>query len=82
MMTTLTRKRQHRRSPSLHRKHERASIAYSSVLQEIDTVPEHPTSEELDPISPCSGFIGIIDPPRPEAKVAVHACARPVLSLL
>ena len=48
------------------------AIAY----KEIDTVPEHPTSEELESNLTLLGLVGMIDPPRPEAKVAVSTCRK------
>lgn len=41
------------------------------AIKEIDTVPEDPTSEELENGLTFIGLIGMIDPPRPEAKDAV-----------
>lgn len=40
----------------------------------VDTVPEHPTSEELENGLTFMGLAGMIDPPRPEAKEAVSVC--------
>ncbi len=48
------------------------AIAY----KEIDTVPENPTSEELECGLTFMGLVGMIDPPRPEAKEAVTICRR------
>lgn len=48
------------------------AIAY----KEIDTVPEVPTSEELENGLTFMGLVGMIDPPRPEAKDAVAVCRR------
>ena len=48
------------------------AIAY----KEIDTVPENPTSEELENGLTFMGLVGMIDPPRPEAKDAVAVCRR------
>ena len=42
----------------------------------IDTVPAVPTSEELESGLTFMGLVGMIDPPRPEAKVAVATCRR------
>ena len=42
----------------------------------IDNVPEVPTSEELENGLTFMGLVGMIDPPRPEAKVAVATCRR------
>ena len=44
--------------------------------KEIDTVPQHPTSEELECGLTLMGLVGMIDPPRPEAKKAVEVCRR------
>ncbi len=46
------------------------AIAY----KEIDTVPENPTSEELESELIFMGLVGMIDPPRPEAAEAVKIC--------
>lgn len=40
----------------------------------IDTVPAEPTSEELENGLTFLGLVGMIDPPRPEAKEAVKVC--------
>ena len=48
------------------------AIAY----KEIDTLPETPTSEELESGLIFMGLVGMIDPPRPEAKDAVAVCRR------
>lgn len=42
----------------------------------IDSVPENPTSEELESGLTFMGLVGMIDPPRPEAKAAVATCRR------
>ena len=42
----------------------------------IDTVPENPTSDELENGLTFMGLVGMIDPPRPEAKQAVALCRR------
>ena len=44
--------------------------------KEIDAVPEEPTSEELENSLTFMGLVGMIDPPRPEAKAAVATCRR------
>jgi len=44
--------------------------------KEIDKVPENPTSEELENGLTFMGLVGMIDPPRPEAKEAVAVCRR------
>ncbi len=48
------------------------AIAYKIV----DNVPENPTSEELESGLTLMGLVGMIDPPRPECKVAVATCRR------
>lgn len=48
------------------------AIAY----KEIDTIPENPTSGELEQNLTFMGLVGMIDPPRPEAKEAVAVCRR------
>ena len=42
----------------------------------IDNIPETPTSEELENGLTFMGLVGMIDPPRPEAKEAVALCRR------
>ncbi len=42
----------------------------------IDTVPENPTSEDLESGLTFMGLVGMIDPPRPEAKQAVAVCRK------
>ncbi len=44
--------------------------------KEIDTIPDVPTSEELESELTFFGLVGMIDPPRPEAKDAVEICRR------
>lgn len=46
------------------------SIAY----KEIDAVPEKLTTDELESDLTFMGLVGMIDPPRPEAKEAVNTC--------
>ena len=46
------------------------AVAY----KEIDEIPENPTSEELETGLTFMGLVGMIDPPRPEAKAAVATC--------
>ncbi len=48
------------------------AIAY----KEIDTIPAEPTSETLESGLTFMGLVGMIDPPRPEAKVAVATCRK------
>lgn len=42
--------------------------------KEIDTIPDKPTSEALENGLTLMGLVGMIDPPRPEAKDAVAIC--------
>lgn len=44
--------------------------------KEIDAVPENLASEELENGLKLMGLVGMIDPPRPEAKAAVATCRR------
>ena len=44
--------------------------------KQIDTVPENPTSEELENGLTLMGLVDMIDPPRPEAKAAVAVCRK------
>lgn len=46
------------------------AVAY----KELDKVPENPTPEELEKDLTFLGMVGMIDPPRPEAKAAVAVC--------
>lgn len=46
------------------------AVAY----KEIDKVPGQPTSEELENGLTFMGLLGMIDPPRPEAREAVAVC--------
>lgn len=46
------------------------AVAY----KEIDAIPGNPTSEELENGLTFMGLVGMIDPPRPEAKAAVDIC--------
>lgn len=46
------------------------AVAY----KEIDEIPERLTSEELESGLTFMGLVGMIDPPRPEAKAAVATC--------
>ncbi len=44
--------------------------------KEIDNIPENPTSEELENGLTFMGLVGMIDPPREEAKAAVATCRK------
>ena len=44
--------------------------------KEIDTLPITPTSDELENGLTFMGLVGMIDPPRPEAKTAVEICKK------
>lgn len=52
-------------------------------IREIQDVPENPTSETLEKELHFVGLVGMIDPPRPEAREAVRVCReagiRPVM---
>ncbi len=48
------------------------AVAY----KELDAVPERPSSKELENGLTFLGLVGMIDPPRPEAKAAVATCRR------
>lgn len=48
------------------------AVAY----KEIDAIPENVTSEELENGLKFAGLLGMIDPPRPEAKAAVETCRK------
>ena len=48
------------------------AVAY----KKIDNVPSSPTPEELENGLTFMGLVGMIDPPRPEAKEAVALCLR------
>jgi Ca2+-transporting ATPase len=44
--------------------------------KEITQLPEEPTSEALEQNLTFMGLVGMIDPPRPEAKAAVSVCRK------
>ncbi len=44
--------------------------------KEIDEVPQNPTSDEMENNLTFMGLVGMIDPPRPEAKAAVELCRK------
>jgi len=48
------------------------AVAY----KELDLVPENPSFEELEYGLTFVGLVGMIDPPRPECKVAVATCRK------
>ena len=48
------------------------AVAY----KKIDEVPDSPTSDELENGLTFLGLVGMIDPPRPEAKEAVATCRK------
>ena len=55
---------------------ENALRVLAIACKTVDTVPENPTSEELGNGLTFLGLVGMIDPPRPECKVAVATCRR------
>ncbi len=61
-------------------KNEEMSSAALRVLavgyKELDAVPEEPSPEELENGLTFLGLVGMIDPPRPEAKEAVAICRK------
>ena len=60
----------------VERMSENALRVLAVAYKEIDKVPEIPTSEELESGLTFLGLVGMIDPPRPEAKEAVAVCRR------
>ena len=40
----------------------------------LDSIPSEMTSEKIETDLIFTGFVGLIDPPRPEAKEAIHLC--------
>lgn len=55
---------------------ENALRVLAVAYKEIDTLPKNPTSDELENGLTFMGLVGMIDPPRPEAKEAVVLCRR------
>lgn len=55
---------------------ENALRVLAVAYKEIDTIPEKLTSEELENDLTFMGLVGMIDPPRPEAKDAVATCRK------
>lgn len=55
---------------------ENALRVLAVAYKEIDTVPDNPLSEELENGLTFMGLVGMIDPPRPEAKAAVETCRK------
>lgn len=55
---------------------EKALRVLAVGYKEIDSVPETLTSDELENGLTFMGLVGMIDPPRPEAKKAVETCRK------
>ena len=55
---------------------EQALRVLAVAWRELDEVPQNPTSETLEKDLTFMGLVGMIDPPRPEAKQAVAVCRR------
>lgn len=55
---------------------ENALRVLAVACKVVDRVPDRPTSEELENGLTFVGLVGMIDPPRPECKVAVATCRR------
>ena len=55
---------------------EKALRVLAVGYKEIDEIPENLTSEELENGLTFMGLVGMIDPPRPEAKKAVETCRK------
>ncbi len=55
---------------------ENALRVLAIAYKEIDEVPQNPTSEDLENGLTFMGLVGMIDPPRPEAKAAVEICRK------
>ncbi|MGI6255054.1 MAG: cation-translocating P-type ATPase [Acutalibacter sp.] len=55
---------------------EKALRVLAIAYKEIDAVPQTPTAEDLENDLTFMGLVGMIDPPRPEAKKAVAVCRK------
>lgn len=55
---------------------EQALRVLAVAYKEIDEIPENPTPEQLECDLIFAGLVGMIDPPRPEAKEAVAVCRK------
>ena len=55
---------------------ENALRVLAIAYKEVEKVPENPTSKELENGLTFMGLVGMIDPPRPEAKAAVEVCRK------
>jgi Ca2+-transporting ATPase len=55
---------------------ENALRVLAIAYKVIDEVPQNPKSEDLEQGLTFMGLVGMIDPPRPEAKEAVKLCRR------
>ena len=55
---------------------EQALRVLAIAYKEIDTIPENPSTQNLENDLTFIGLVGMIDPPRPEAKEAVALCKK------
>ncbi|MDY2938772.1 MAG: cation-translocating P-type ATPase [Fusicatenibacter sp.] len=55
---------------------ENALRVLAIAYKKIDVIPDEPTSEELENGLTFVGLVGMIDPPRPEARDAVAICRK------
>ena len=55
---------------------EQALRVLAVAWRELEEVPQNPTSETLEKDLTFMGLVGMIDPPRPEAKQAVAVCRK------